>query len=280
MVDWKLTFLGTAASAMSLQQNPTTLLVTVGNNHVLIECAEGTTRRLIEAGIDMKAIDKVFISHGHNDHFIGIMTFLWQNVLVARREAPLEIIAPGYVLDRITTLFKLTSTPDDFINFELRFTDIDAEELFSEHELLFTPSPGTINGWKMTRRHAPLVHDPAAHAIRIDIKDEDDVHVVSFCYACDTSPTDSVARLAEGCDYLIHEATLLDEDIELATRINHSTPSGVGQVASLAGVENLVLVHYSLSLAGKEEVLKEQAKRTFAGNIIIARDMMSLPLEQ
>lgn len=238
---------------------------------MLFECPEGTTRRLLETGIDLRNIEKVFISHAHNDHLIGIVTFLWQNVLVMKRNNPLEIIAPGYVHECIKELLRLTGTPDDFISFDMQFTDIDAEEPFSEHKL------ESFSDLRITRQHAPLVHDPPARAIRLDITEENGTHVISLCYASDTSPCDNVVRLAAGVDYLIHEATLLDEDLDHATKYNHSTPSGAGQIAMDAGANTLVIVHYSTLLEGKEAVIEAQAASTFNGNIIIARDLMELP---
>jgi ribonuclease Z len=277
VVDWKLTFLGTAASAVTVARNPTAVLLTLGTKHILFEGPEGTTRRLLEAGIDLRDIEKVFISHGHNDHLIGIVTFLWQNVLVANRTNPLEIIAPGYVHMRIKELLKLTSTPDDFIRFYMPFSDIDADESFSEYELDFTSRQVSLPGLRVIRSHAPLVHDPPARATRLDITDDDGNRILSFCFACDTSPCDNVVRLAAGVDYLIHEATLLDEDIEHATKFNHSTPSGAGRIASEAGVKTLVIVHYSTILEGKEDILEAQASSVFGGKVIVARDLMELP---
>src|SRR5512137_1207912 len=107
MPGWHLTFLGTAASAVSKARNPTGMLLTIAGKHLLIECAEGATRRLVELGIDLRDIVAVYISHGHNDHFSGIVTFLWQNVLVAKRTTPLRIIGPGYVIENIKKMIDL-----------------------------------------------------------------------------------------------------------------------------------------------------------------------------
>jgi len=261
------------------------MLFTLGNKHVLFECPEGTTRRLLETGIDLRDIETVIISHGHNDHLIGIVTFLWQNVLVVNRGNPLEIIAPGYVHERIKELLRLTSTPDDFISFDMHFTDIDADEPFTEHDLMDIepeePYPGhdveSLPGFHVTRKHAPLVHDPPARATRLDVTEQNGTPVVSLCYASDTSPCESAVQLATGVDYLMHEATLLDEDIEHTTKYNHSTPSGAGRIAADAGAKTLVIVHYSVLLEGKEAIIEAQAAAVFEGNIIVARDLMELP---
>jgi ribonuclease Z len=272
MPNWQLTFLGTAASTVSKARNPTSMLLTIDGKHLLIECAEGTTRRLVELGIDIQNIVAVYISHSHNDHFSGIVTFLWQNVLVAKRSTPLHIIGPGYVIENVKKMIDITGTPAGFFPFELAFEPLDEQQLGVPREIVGLAASGHV-----TRRHAPSVHDPPARAIRIDVADAKGTTVVSLCYSSDTSPTGEVASLASGCDYLIHEATMLDEDEMTATRINHSTPSGAGRIATSAGAKHLVITHYSVSLEGKERTIAAEAKKAYAGDVIVARDLMKLP---
>jgi ribonuclease Z len=271
-MNWHLTFLGTAASAVSKVRNPTSMLLTIDGKHLLIECAEGVTRRLEELGIDIRGIMAVYISHGHNDHISGIVTFLWQNVLVAKRSTPLHIIGPGYVIDNVKKMIDIMGTPAGFFSFDLAFEPVDEEQLGVPREIAGLAASGRI-----TRRHARSVHDPPALAIRIDVTDAKGKAVVSLCYSSDTSPTGEIASLASGCDYLIHEATMLDEDEGTATRINHSTPSGAGRIAKDAGAKHLVITHYSVSLEGKEGTIAVEARKVFAGDVIIARDLMKLP---
>ncbi|NMC08155.1 MAG: MBL fold metallo-hydrolase [Candidatus Lokiarchaeota archaeon] len=275
MTNWRLAFLGTAASAVSKARNPTGMLLTVDGKHMLIECGEGTTRRLIEQDTDIRDIVAVYISHGHNDHFSGIVTFLWENVLVARRTAPLRIIAPGYVIDGIKRMIDLAGTPAGFFEFELVFEPVDEQQIGRPLEI-----PGFPASSRVIRSHARAVHDPPARAIRIDVSNVLGAGVLSACYSSDTSPSSDVANLAKGCDYLIHEATVLDEDEAHATRVNHSTPSGAGRMATIAGAAHLVIVHYSVFLEGKEPAIAAQARKTFTGNVIVAKDGMLLPLEK
>ncbi len=272
MTAWHLTFLGTAASAVSKDRNPTSMLLTIDGKHLLIECAEGITRRLVELGIDFRDIVAVYISHGHNDHFSGIVTFLWQNVLVSKRATPLRIIGPGYVIDNVKKMIDITGTPAGFFQFELAYEPLDEQDLGAPREI-----PGLVAKGSITRRHARSVHDPPARAIRIDVADARGKPVVSLCYSSDTSPTGEVSDLATGCEYLIHEATLADEDEEAATRYNHSTPSGAGRIAASAGVKHLVIVHYSVFLEGKEGAIAAGAKKQFPGDVIVAMDLMQLP---
>ncbi|MHA1682093.1 MAG: MBL fold metallo-hydrolase [Promethearchaeota archaeon] len=281
MKPFELTFLGTAASAFSKTRNPTSLLLMVESRGILLDCAEGVTQQLVRLGVDLRDIDKVFISHGHNDHVIGITTFLWHNWLVLDRRNPLEIIAPPYVHDTIRQLLVLTHTPPDAIKFEITWTPVTPEIAFKQFTLDFSwEGGGSRKLPKVHRSHAPGIHKPESHAMRIDMQfpgEDEGGARVSLCYSGDTSPSEDIQHLATGCDYLIHESTLLDNMADTALKINHSTPSGAAKVARGAGVKNLVLIHYSTTLDGQEDVMKKQAQDSFTGNVIVARELFTLP---
>ncbi|MHA1700118.1 MAG: MBL fold metallo-hydrolase, partial [Promethearchaeota archaeon] len=118
-------------------------------------------------------------------------------------------------------------------------------------------------------------HEPIGTAIRFDFL-KSDGGSFSVCYSGDTLPDERIGELATETDYLIHEATFLDDELELALKYNHSTPSGAGHIATIARAKNLILIHYSTKNEGKEDVMVQQAKKSFKGNVIVARDFMEL----
>ncbi|MFX0098245.1 MAG: MBL fold metallo-hydrolase [Candidatus Hodarchaeota archaeon] len=277
MVKVKILFLGTAASAFSKDRNPTSIIVHINDKAILLDCGPGVTRRCVENGIDLRKIEKLYISHGHNDHLIDITSFLWQNWLGSDRKNELEIITQGYVVDRIKNLISLVSTPEDAMKYDLNFIDITKEPPLKDFalDIGLAQDPTDL---KITRRHVKGIHDPPSSGIRLDINVTSENKVISICYSGDTAPSDSICELAKDCTYLIHEATFLDDEEETATMFNHSTPSGAGKIASKANVGNLVLIHYSNALEGKEDLIKAQASKEFDGNIIIARDLMEIQI--
>jgi ribonuclease Z len=240
-----------------------------------MDCGEGFTRRLLEQDVDPKDIEVVSISHGHADHLAGIVGFLWQNWLVSHRENILEIVAPSYIFPRIQSLMDLVSTPPGALTYPMKFMPIDEERPLDECEVSLS-STGTEQGITITRQHAPGIHDPASFATRFNIRDAGDGTSVSICYSGDTTPVHEIAELAAGCNLLIHECTYLDEDAEKAAKVSHSTPSGVGKIATEANVGKLVLTHYSVLLEGREDEFAAQAAETFAGPIVVARDLMEI----
>ncbi len=277
MASWKMQFLGTAASAFSRDRHPTSILLSVGARSILLDCAEGVTKRLIDLGVDLRSIGSVYISHGHNDHLIGIVTFLWQNWLVDHRTSALEIIGPPYIHDRVRSLIEIASTPPGALSFPVGYTGSTCQagtEGPGAPVMIETGDSG--DAIVVTRQHARSIHEPECHAIRLDISRPATGFHLAICYSGDTSYSKDVMLLARKCDYLIHECTFLDEDKPFATRCNHSTPSTAALVAREAGVKTLVLVHYATSLEGNEPRMMEQASQGFGGCVLVARDLMSL----
>lgn len=249
------------------------MLFSMDGGNMILDCPEGTTRRLLESDVDVRDVSHVFISHGHLDHLAGIAGFIWQNWIAAGREGPVEILAAPYVLERVRGLLELGSTPPGVIRFPVIETPLNVDGPASPVALGVPFPPRGACVVRFT--HARGVHDPEPRALRVDVS-RGGARRFSFCYSADTAPCEAIVALASGCDLLIHEATFLDEEEPRATRFNHSTPSGAASVATRAGVKELALVHYSNTLEGREDELQRQASLSFPGKVIVARDGLVL----
>ena len=90
-------------------------------------------------------------------------------------------------------------------------------------------------------------------------------------YSCDTAPCDSVARLAQGADLLIHEATG-------AVPGGHSSAAQAGEIATRAGAKRLCLIHYQVWGGVDPGALIPEAQSTFAGPVGLVQDFMEFDL--
>lgn len=262
----KLVFLGTAASCFSEGRNPTSLLLSVDGKHLLMDCGDSTTRRLIDFGIDLLDVEGVYLSHGHADHCSGIVAFLWQQWLACERTTPLAILAQPYLLEKIDTLLELYHTPRGAFQYEM--TRIPLEGGGGAPVNLPWLSSGNVSCSFNTAR---TVHSPGCTAIRLDFQAGGSKQV-SLVYASDTAPSNDIAAFSRDATVLVHESTFLDDQEPLATSYNHSTPSGAARVANRAGAKKLVLVHYSVKLEGRENELEAQASSSFKGDVMVAKD--------
>jgi len=86
-------------------------------------------------------------------------------------------------------------------------------------------------------------------------------------YSCDTEPCSQVTKLARNVDILVHEASGQSE--------GHSSAAQAGEVANLAGVKSLYLIHYPPHFFGSQELLDE-AGNNFSGIVKFAEDFLEL----
>src|SRR5262245_3997055 len=69
----KVTLLGTAAGPpVNLDRYEAGTLVEAGNQKLLFDCGRGVTFRLSQVGLNLAEVRKLFLTHLHSDHVIGI----------------------------------------------------------------------------------------------------------------------------------------------------------------------------------------------------------------
>ena len=71
----RLTFLGTSAAMPTLHRNVSGMAVKADTDLLLFDCGEGSQRQMIRFGTGF-AVDAVFFTHFHADHYLGIIGFL------------------------------------------------------------------------------------------------------------------------------------------------------------------------------------------------------------
>ena len=113
----------------------------------------------------------------------------------------------------------------------------------------------------------PVKHTPQSLAYRVVVPSGK-----SFVYSGDTGFCSEIVDLARGTDLLLLECSVPDGDeVE-----GHLTPSQAGQMARLAGAKRLLLLHFYPEVLGTDIV--KQCRRTYAGELILGRDLLHLHL--
>ena len=69
---FEIVFLGTSASAPSVDRGLPASLVLYRDQRFLVDCGEGTQRQLLRSGMGFRKLDKVLLTHGHLDHILGL----------------------------------------------------------------------------------------------------------------------------------------------------------------------------------------------------------------
>ena len=88
----RFTFLGTSAAQPTMHRNLSGLAVKADADLLLFDCGEGSQRQMMRYGTGF-AVDAVFFTHFHADHYLGIIGFL-RTLGMMGREEPLDLYGP------------------------------------------------------------------------------------------------------------------------------------------------------------------------------------------
>lgn len=304
-MDLQVIFLGTAGSIPTTQRALPAVAVKRKNEQLLFDCGEGVQRQMIRAKVGFHKKAKVFITHMHGDHVLGLPGLLQTMALLDRKEK-LEIYGPIGIKAFINAIeetvqfariFPITVkevTHSGTVCEEEEYT-VEAAEANHvanawAYALVEKPRLGRFNKEKALKLSIP--EGPSwsklQHGESVTLRNGEKVRPQDvlgkprpgrkIVYSGDTRPTNALVKLAKNADLLIHEATLDDELKERADEDGHSTPSEAAQIAKKAKVKQLVLTHLSARYRTPDALLA-QARKIFK-NVIIAEDFLRIELVQ
>src|SRR4030065_49196 len=102
----KLVFLGTGGTYPSKLRNVTSIALQMPGEVVMFDCGEGTQRQLMHSSVSFMKIKKVFISHLHADHFLGLPGLI-QSMSLNGREEELMVYGPKGTKDTVEAMLNL-----------------------------------------------------------------------------------------------------------------------------------------------------------------------------
>ena len=129
---FELTILGCGGAIPTLDRKPTAQYLNIQDRHFLIDCGEGTQVQLRKYQCKFSKIDRIFISHLHGDHFLGLFGYLSTLSLLGRTKT-IFIYAPKDLNKLIKAHFTISGKQ---FNFEISFNELN----FSESVTLFEDS--------------------------------------------------------------------------------------------------------------------------------------------
>ncbi|MBI5649297.1 MAG: ribonuclease Z [Chloroflexi bacterium] len=295
---FELCFLGTSASAPSVERNMTSTLLIHDGKRYLLDCAEGTQRQILRSGLGFKDLRRILLTHGHLDHILGlggiVSTFgRWEAI------ARIEIYAGKWALDRVRDLIKVVLRGKE-VEMEIEFIEVKPGILFEEKNLTVSAFPVIHRGsgcfgfvFQEKTKRPFLVEQATALGVPVGperrrlvagealtladgrvIQPEQvlgaPVPGTKLVYVGDIARTDEVLAPARDADALVMEATYVAEDVAIARQFGHITAVESAMCARDAGVKQLYLTHISRRYSGA--LISEQARAIFP-NTIVANDL-------
>ena len=213
----EVTFLGTAAAAVSPTANTSSQLVTRAGRSLLVDCGIGAVRQLGRTGADPAGLEALLMTHWHPDHAAGLPTLLRRR----RSAGTLRVFGPPPPRGLWRGVRAAAA----------RGTDAELVPVADGEEL-------ELAGWRLTP--VATEHGPASLGwVLREAREDGRLIVISG----DTRPIPGLERAAARADLLVHEATFLVQHGEKAAATGHSTAREAAELAVRAGVRALALTH-------------------------------------
>lgn len=297
---FELVFLGTSASAPSAERNLTSTLLIHEGRRFMLDCAEGTQRQILKSGVGFKDLRRIFLTHGHLDHILGIgglaSTLGQWDVPIDSR---LEIYGGRWALDRVRDLMKVVMRGKE-VEIEIEYIEIKPGVLVREKNLNVSAfnvlHRGTGNfGFVFEEKSKRPFLAERAEQLGVPIGPErkklvagesitlangmliqpdqvlgQSVPGTKFVYVGDLARINEVVEHARDADGLVMEATYLDPDREIARKHGHITATEAAYAARDANVKQLFLTHISRRYNG--HVVHAEASAIFP-NTTVCNDL-------
>lgn len=262
---------------------------------MLFDCGEGTQRQMMRYGTGF-SLDRIFVTHLHADHYLGVIGLLRTMGLQGRTD-PMDLYGPP---GSRSTLRNAVDLGFDRVGFPVRITEMapgDAVER-DEYDVVAVPvshGPSAV-GWAVVEHERPGRFDVErarslgvpegplfgdlhrGETVEVDGRTVTPDLVVgpprpgrTVVYTGDTRPSVRVVEAARNAELLVHDCTFSGEEADRARDTGHATAAEAAGVALEAGVKRLALTHLSARYSESFRVLEEEAREVFPA-AVVARD--------
>jgi ribonuclease Z len=295
----QLVILGCSAQQPTRQRNQGAYLLRWREEGLLIDPGEGTQRQFIFADIAPTCVTRIFVSHFHGDHCLGLGSMIMR-LNLDKVTHPIHCYYPAsgqkyFERLRHGTIYRenvhVVPHPVEKAGIVAEDDNFIIEAAFLQH--------GVDNiGWRITERDQRKFYQDRLNDLgikglmmreliqkgfltvdgkRISI---DDVSYIrkgeSFASVIDTRYCQEAVRIAKGAKTLLCESTYLEEHKLLAENHHHLTAKQAALIAKEAGVEQLILTHFSARYSDLQPFCNEAAE--IFPNVEVADDLKKFNL--
>ncbi|MDH5415868.1 MAG: ribonuclease Z [Nitrosopumilus sp.] len=298
----KLVFLGTSAAQPTEKRGLSCICLERDGEILMFDAGEAAQISYMKSGLGWNKKMKMFVTHLHGDHCVGILGLL-QTMSMQNRTEALEIFGPNGIEEFIAANIKVLNFG---LSFPILITNIKEGKVFEDKKFsiyackanhsvtafsyLFEEKdkPGRFNLDEAKKIGIPegelWKKLQNGNQIEINGKIIKPEQVLGekrsgkkIGISGDTMPTKELEKFFENCDYLVFDATFLDGEKQRAQDTCHSTAKQAATIAKSAKVKNLVLTHFSARY--KDEVGHLQEANKIHDSVITARDLLEIEIK-
>ena len=292
-----LTFLGTSNAVPTKLRNHPAMLLEYKNEHILIDCGDGTQRQFSYAEKSAHKLTRILLTHWHGDHILGLPGLI-QTLSLGNYTKKLHIYGPKGTKYWFEKIKPFCGT---------KIIDIELHEV----------SEGIIienNEWRIEASNSNHGTPALAYSfiikekLRLDIKKIKKIKLpnspllgklqagetiiwqekkinpksLSFIepqrkvtFIMDTAYTESLSAFAKGSSLIISEASFTETERDKAHERLHLTAKEAATIAKKAKASALALVHISQRYEHNPGIILKEAKSVFK-NTVVPNDLDSL----
>ncbi|OIO41004.1 ribonuclease Z [Candidatus Pacearchaeota archaeon CG_4_10_14_0_2_um_filter_05_32_18] len=291
----EVVFLGTGSAVPTVKRNHPGILLKYKTESILFDCGEGIQRQFRIAKENPCKLTRLFITHWHGDHVLGIPG-LFQTLALNGYDKTLEVYGPKGTKIYVSKILSLFANVNK-IKFNIKEVSsgkiIDSEDFFVEsfmmehntHCLAYRfVEKDKLRIDKKKLEKLKVGHDPKLALIKkgkdITINGKK-IRAKDITYlekgkkigiVLDTRENKNIYKVAKDCDLFICESTFINES-DIAKKYFHLTAEQSAKISKKSKVGKLALMHLSQRYEKKENEVLNIARGIFK-NTELARDFM------
>jgi ribonuclease Z len=285
-------FLGTGQAIPTAKRNHTSILLKYKDETIMIDCGEGTQRQIRKMRINPCSLTRIFITHWHGDHILGLPGLL-QTLALNGYNRTLHIYGPHGTKQHLNTLLDMFIFTGK-IKIEIHEVDegivLDEKDFYIESKRMnhstyclaysfIEKDKIRIDKAKMKKLKIKQCKELGkilqGKAVVINGKKISSSSMTyketgkKISFILDTIMNENMISISKNADLLICEATYSKKDDELAKEHKHLTSENAAITAKKAKCKQLILLHISQRYENKEKILLNEAKKIFKNTKIV-----------
>jgi len=286
----KITILGTSSAFPTKQRGHSATHLDVGSESMLFDCGENTQRQIALAGISPMKTSKIFLTHWHGDHVLGLGGLL-QSFQMNKRKTAVNVYGPEQTRERFQHMLKAFEIRTQYgINvYEVKASatkpfkilEDSTYEIFAIKVKHPIPCLAFMYKEKDRRRVKKDVIKPLGlegNPLVSKLQEGKDIEYKGkkitakkatymqpgkkIVYIIDAAYSEQLVKFASDADLLICESTFASDLKQEAREYGHMTAADAATLAKKAKAKKLVLTHFSQRYRDTNILLGE-AKKIF-----------------
>ena len=295
----KLVFLGTSAAQPTERRGLSCICLENDGEILMFDAGEASQISYMKSGLGWNKKMKLFVTHLHGDHCVGILGLL-QTMSLQNRTKSLEIFGPKGIDEFLAANIKILNFG---LSFSILITIVNEGTIYENNKFLIHAAkanhsitafsylfeekdkPGRFNVEKAKELGIPEGELWNKLQNGEDITNNNEIIKpeqvlgkkrpgTKIGISGDTMPTKELEEFFRECDYLVFDSTFLDEEKQKAQDTCHSTAKQAAELGKNANVKNLILTHFSARY--KDEIGHKTEAEQIHNSVITAKDLLEV----